>query len=198
MALGEKTYNANLPNGDLDDFLSDMNEEKASYSDTEDEGLDNLFGSAGESNAEETYGGGDDSDGYEDEEEEEKVNFDSGLASLSAEFAAMITDLAIPALIAMFVKCNPERLQATTDQLQKLTKAYTQYLQTKQIELTPGWMLIGVIASIYGTKIPVAMQEQKLKEKEEELRAKEKELELRMKEFEQQRKETAHEDGYSE
>ena len=198
MALGEKTYNANLPNGDLDDFLSDMNEEKASYSDTEDEGLDNLFGNSGESDTEETYGGGDDSDGYEDDEEEEKVNFDSGLASLSAEFAAMITDLAIPALIAMFVKCNPERLQATTDQLQKLTKAYTQYLQTKQIQLTPGWMLIGVIASIYGTKIPVAMQEQKLKKKEEELQAKEKELELRMKEFEQQRKETAHEDGYSE
>jgi hypothetical protein len=197
MALGEKTYNANLPNGDLDDFLSDMNEEKASYSDTEDEGLDNLFGNSGESDTEETYGG-DESEGYEDDEEEEKVNFDSGLASLSAEFAAMITDLAIPALIAMFVKCNPERLQATTDQLQKLTKAYTQYLQTKQIALSPGWMLIGVIASIYGTKIPVAMQEQKLKEKEEELRAKEKELELRMKEFEQQRKETAHEDGYSE
>lgn len=197
MALGEKTYNANLPNGDLDDFLSDMNEEKASYSDTEDEGLDNLFGNSEESDTEETYGGGE-SDGYEDDEEDEKVNFDSGLASLSAEFAAMITDLAIPALIAMFVKCNPERLQATTDQLQKLTKAYTQYLQTKQIQLTPGWMLIGVIASIYGTKIPVAMQEQKLKEKEEELRAKEKELELRMKEFDQQRKETAHEDGYSE
>lgn len=197
MALGEKTYNANLPNGDLDDFLSDMNEEKASYSDTEDEGLDNLFGNSGESDTEETYGG-DESDGYDEDDEEEKVNFDSGLASLSAEFAAMITDLAIPALIAMFVKCNPERLQATTDQLQKLTKAYTQYLQTKQIQLTPGWMLIGVIASIYGTKIPVAMQEQKLKEKEEELRAKEKELELRMKEFEQQRKETAHEDGYSE
>lgn len=197
MALGEKTYNANLPSGDLDDFLSDMNEEKASYSDTEDEGLDNLFGNSGESDTEETYGG-DESEGYEDDEEEEKVNFDSGLASLSAEFAAMITDLAIPALIAMFVKCNPERLQATTDQLQKLTKAYTQYLQTKQIQLTPGWMLIGVIASIYGTKIPIAMQEQKLKEKEEELRAKEKELELRMKEFDQQRKETAHEDGYSE
>ena len=197
MALGEKTYNANLPNGDLDDFLSDMNEEKASYSDTEDEGLDNLFGNSGESDTEETYGG-DESEGYEDDEEEEKVNFNSGLASLSAEFAAMITDLAIPALIAMFVKCNHERLQATTDQLQKLTKAYTQYLQTKQIQLTPGWMLIGVIASIYGTKIPIAMQEQKLKKKEEELQAKEKELELRMKEFEQQRKETAHEDGYSE
>lgn len=197
MALGDKTYNANLPSGDLDEFLSDMNQEKASYSDTEDEGLDNLFGNAGESDAEETYGGGDESDGYEDDEEE-KVNFDSGLASLSAEFAAMITDLAIPALIAMFVKCNPERLQATTDQLQKLTKAYTQYLQTKQIQLTPGWMLIGVIASIYATKIPNALQEQKLKEKEEELEAKEKELELRMKQFEAERKEATHENGSDE
>jgi hypothetical protein len=198
MSLGDKTYNANLPSGDLDEFLSDMNQEKASYSDTEDEGLNDLFNSQEESSSEEEFGGGYDEEGNEGGEDDERIEFDASMAGLSAEFAAMITDLAIPALIAMFVKCNPERLQATTDQLQKLTKAYTQYLQTKQIQLTPGWMLIGVIASIYGTKIPVAMQEQKLKEKEEELRAKEKELELRMKEFDQQRKETAHEDGYSE
>lgn len=198
MALGDKTYNANLPSGDLDEFLSDMNQEKASYSDTEDEGLNDLFNSQEESSTDDGFEGGFDGDGDEGGEDDERIEFDASMAGLSAEFAAMITDLAIPALIAMFVKCNPERLQATTDQLQKLTKAYTQYLQTKQIQLTPGWMLIGVIASIYGTKIPVAMQEQKLKEKEEELRAKEKELELRMKEFDQQRKETAHEDGYSE
>lgn len=193
MALGEKTYNANLPNGDLDDFLSDMNKEKASYSDTEDEGLDNLFGNEGENGSEETYGGdygGEDEEDYGGEEDEdERVEFDAGLASLSAEFAAMITDLAIPTLIAMFVKCDPERLQATKDQLQKLTKAYSQYLQTKKIQLTPGWMLIGVIASVYGTKIPIAIQEQKLKEKEEELKTREKELELRMKQFEYERKE---------
>lgn len=185
MALG---YNANLPNGDLDGFLSDMNEEKASYSDTEDEGLDNLFGNEEESGSEGEYEGGfsgGDEDG--DGGEEERVGFDPSLASLSAEFAAMITDLAIPALIAMFVKCDPQRLQATTDQLEKLTKAYSQYLQTKQIQLTPGWMLIGVIASVYGTKIPLALQEKKLKEKEEELKTKEKELELRMKEFNHQR-----------
>lgn len=198
MALGDKTYNANLPSGDLDEFLSDMNQEKASYSDTEDEGLNDLFNNQEESSTDDGFEGGFDGDGDEGGEDDERIEFDASMAGLSAEFAAMITDLAIPALIAMFVKCNPERLQATTDQLQKLTKAYTQYLQTKQIQLTPGWMLIGVIASIYGTKIPVAMQEQKLKEKEEELRAKEKELELRMKEFDQQRKETAHEDGYSE
>lgn len=189
MALGEKTYNANLPNGDLDDFLSDMNEEKASYSDTEDEGLDNLFGNDGENGSEEDYGGEDEGEGFDNDEEDERVEFDPGLASLSAEFAAMITDLAIPALIAMFVKCDPERLQATKDQLQKLTKAYSQYLQTKKIQLTPGWMLIGVIASVYGTKIPIAIQEQKLKEKEEELKTREKELELRMKQFENERKE---------
>lgn len=189
MTLGEKSYNANLPCGDLDDFLSDINEQKTAYSDSEDEGLDNLFEKEEEDASEEVYGGGYDDEDENDDEEEEKVNFDPGLASLSAEFAAMITDLAIPALIAMFVKCDPQRLQATTDQLQKLTKAYSQYLQTKQIQLTPGWMLIGVIASIYGTKIPIALQEQKLKEKEEELKTKEKELELRMKQFDVERKE---------
>ena len=191
MALG---YNANLPNGDLDDFLSEMNQEKASYSDSEDEGIDEILPQNEDSGSEDDYEGNYDSDEDGDGGEEERVGFDPSLASLSAEFAAMITDLAIPALIAMFVKCDPERLQATTDQLEKLTKAYSQYLQTKQIQLTPGWMLVGVIASVYGTKIPIALQEQKLKEREEELKTKEKELELRMKEFNNQRN-SAYENG---
>lgn len=184
MALG---YNANLPNGDLDDFLNEMNQEKASYSDSEDEGIDEILPQDEDNGLEDDYEGNYDGDEDGDGGEEERVGFDPSLASLSAEFAAMITDLAIPALIAMFVKCDPQRLQATTDQLEKLTKAYSQYLQTKQIQLTPGWMLIGVIASVYGTKIPIALQEQKLKEREEELKTKEKELELRMKEFNNQR-----------
>ena len=191
MALG---YNANLPNGDLDDFLSEMNQEKASYSDSEDEGIDEILPPNEDSVSEGEYEGNYDGDEDGGGEENERVEFDPSLASLSAEFAAMITDLAIPALIAMFVKCDPQRLQATTDQLEKLTKAYSQYLQTKQIQLTPGWMLIGVIASVYGTKIPIALQEQKLKEKEEELKTKEKELELRMKEFNSQRN-SAYENG---
>lgn len=191
MTLG---YNANLPNGDLDDFLNEMNQEKASYSDSEDEGIEEILPQNEDSGSEDDYEGNYDGDEDGDGGEEERVGFDPSLASLSAEFAAMITDLAIPALIAMFVKCDPERLQATTDQLEKLTKAYSQYLQTKQIQLTPGWMLVGVIASVYGTKIPIALQEQKLKEREEELKTKEKELELRMKEFNNQRN-SAYENG---
>lgn len=198
MALGDKTYNANLPNGDLDEFLSDMNEEKASYSDTEDEGLNDLFHYQEESSTDDGFDGGYDGEDNAGGEDDGRIEFDASLAGLSAEFAAMMTDLALPSLIAMFIKCNPEKLQATKDQYDKLTKAYTQYLQTKQIALTPGWMLIGVIASIYATKIPNALQEQKLKEKEEELEAKEKELELRMKQFEAERKEATHENGSDE
>lgn len=198
MALGDKTYNANLPSGDLDEFLSDMNQEKASYSDTEDEGLNDLFNNQEESSTDDGFEGGFDGDGDEGGEDDERIEFDASMAGLSAEFAAMMTDLALPSLIAMFIKCSPEKLQATKDQYDKLTKAYTQYLQTKQIALTPGWMLIGVIASIYATKIPNALQEQKLKEKEEELEAKEKELELRMKQFDAERKEATHENGSDE
>ena len=141
MALG---YNANLPNGDLDDFSNEMNQEKASYSDSEDEGIEEILPQDEDNPSEGEYEGNYDGDEDGDGGEEERVGFDPSLASLSAEFAAMITDLAIPALIAMFVKCDPQRLQATTDQLEKLTKAYSQYLQTKQIQLTPGWALIGV------------------------------------------------------
>lgn len=179
MKLGE-TYNANLPNGDLDGFLSDMSQPKAEYSDKEDEGMDDLFANE-EEEYEEDEEDGQDGEEYEDEEEE---TFDPQIAALSAEFAAMITDLAIPTIIAMFVKCEPSRLQATQDQLQKLTSAYSSYLKTKQIKLSPGWMLIGVIVSIYGAKVPMAMREAKLKEKEEELKQKEAELEKRQREYE--------------
>ena len=42
--------------------------------------------------------------------------------------------------------------------------------------MSPGWMLIGVIASIYATKVPLAIQERKLKEREDELAKREQQL----------------------
>lgn len=177
--VGEKTeehYEAELPNGDLDAFLNDMNQDKTSYTDHEDSGLDELFSATDSSSEAASL----EDEFFSDAGETEVITISPELAGLSADFAAMMTDLALPSLIALFLKCDPERLQATQDQYDKLVKAYAQYLQTKQIAMTPGWMLVGVIASIYATKIPVALQERKLKEKEEELARREKELMERM------------------
>lgn len=170
--VGEVTYNAELPNGDLEAFLSDMNQDKASYSDREDNGLDELFSESA------PMGDGELSDGdsFFEDKEREVFSVSPELAELSADFAAMMTDLALPSLIALFVKCDPEQLQATREQYDKLVKAYAQYLQTKQISMSPGWMLIGVIASIYATKVPLAIQERKLKEREDELAKREQQL----------------------
>ena len=177
--VGEVTYNAELPNGDLEAFLSDMNQDKASYSDREDNGLDELFSESA------PMGDGELSDGdsFFEDKEREVFSVSPELAELSADFAAMMTDLALPSLIALFVKCDPERLQATREQYDKLVKAYAQYLQTKQISMSPGWMLIGVIASIYATKVPLAIQERKLKEREDELAKREQQLAENMKIF---------------
>lgn len=181
MALGNETYNANLPNGDLDEFLSDINKEKTSYSQDEEEGLNDLFGDQTSCDFDGTQSDGEVTDQLEGDD---KISFNPEMASLSADFAAMMTDLALPSLIALFVKCDPEKLQATQEQYDKLVKAYTQYLETKQIQMTPGWMLVGVIASIYATKIPAAIRERKLKEREDELNAREKEFEERVRKFE--------------
>lgn len=189
--FGEETYKAELPNGNLTDFLKSINEEKASYSDSEEEGLDDIlpprqdppeFGINEGEFGEEGYNGGGGYDGgaYQDE----KITVTPEMASLSADFAAMMTDLALPSLIALFVKCNPEKLQATQDQYDKLVQAYSQYLSVKQIQLTPGWMLIGVVCSIYATKIPNAIKERELKEREDELKKREEELNERIKEME--------------
>lgn len=190
MALGKQTYNANLPSGDLDEFLADMSQEKASYSTDEEEGLDGLFSKENEDyESEDNYVNEDSDNDFDEASEDESIDFDPQMAELSAEFAAMMTDLALPSLIASFIKCSPEKLQATKEQYAKLTSAYAQYLKTKQIKLSPGWMLIGVIVSVYATKIPIALQEQKLKEKEDELKKKEQELEARAREFEKHRAE---------
>lgn len=184
MALGNETYNANLPNGDLDEFLSDINQEKTSYSQDEEEGLNDLFGDQTSNSDCDFDGTQSDGEVTDQLEGDDKISFNPEMASLSADFAAMMTDLALPSLIALFVKCDPEKLQATQEQYDKLVKAYTQYLETKQIQMTPGWMLVGVIASIYATKIPAAIRERKLKEREDELNAREKEFEERVRKFE--------------
>lgn len=166
--FGEEKYKAELPNGNLDEFLKSINEEKASYAESEEEGLDEVFNSEPEP----PEGGFD--GGYPCGNE--KITVSPEMAALSADFAAMMTDLALPSLIAHFVKCDPEKLAATQEQYDKLVKAYSQYLSVKEIELTPGWMLIGVVCSIYATKIPAAMKERELKEKEEQLKKREEEL----------------------
>lgn len=188
--FGEEQYKAELPNGNLTDFLKSMNEEKASYAESETEGLDEIIPPTPEYNEEDFSGGysgegdynggGYDGGPYQDE----KITVSPELASLSADFAAMMTDLALPSLIALFVKCDPEKLQATQDQYDKLVQAYSQYLQVKQIQLTPGWMLIGVVCSIYATKIPTALKERELKDREDELKRREEELNERLKNLE--------------
>lgn len=190
MALGNETYNANLPNGDLDEFLSDINKEKTSYSQDEEEGLNDLFGDQTSNSDCDFDGTQSDGEVTDQLEGDDKISFNPEMASLSADFAAMMTDLALPSLIALFVKCDPEKLQATQEQYDKLVKAYTQYLETKQIQMTPGWMLVGVIASIYATKIPAAIRERKLKEREDELNAREKEFEERVRKFETEKEVT--------
>ncbi len=179
-------YKAELPNGNLDDFLQSINQEKASYSDSETEGLDEIFKDP--EPPVDGFGDGFNGDGYDGggfggSKEEEKITISPEMASLSADFAAMMTDLALPSLIAIFIKCDPEKLQATQDQYDKLVQAYSQYLSVKQIELTPGWMLIGVVCSIYATKIPNALKERELKEREEQLNKREEELTQRLQEL---------------
>lgn len=185
--FGGQQYKAELPNGDLDAFLKSINEEKASYSDSETEGLEEILPPSpepGEYFSGGGYGEGFNEGGFEGggygSPEDEKIIVSPEIAALSADFAAMMTDLALPSAIAMFVKCDPEKLQATQDQYDKLVKAYAQYLSVKQIELTPGWMLIGVVCSIYATKIPTALKERELKDKEDELKKREDELNERL------------------
>lgn len=187
--IGEKEYTAELPNGDLNSFLSDMNESKTSYSESEEEGLNDLFDKSNTTNGNttngatennQTLGGANGTNGTTDNGNgEEKTTFNPELANLSSEFAAMLTDLAIPSLIAMLLKCDSEKLQATEEQYKQLVEAYSKYLQTKQIAISPGLMLVGAIVSIYATKIPTAIKERELKQREQELNRREEELEKR-------------------
>ncbi len=123
----------------------------------------------------------------EEVEEQQKVTntevrTELNLAKLQEPTAGIVVglmDSLIPVLFALVLKGTSEdKIKLTSDEKENLTSAWAQYLKDVQVNLTPGMVLLGTIAIIYGSKITVALSDRNKEKKEsEEIASLRKELE---------------------
>lgn len=102
----------------------------------------------------------------------------------TAEIIVGTTDMLVPALLCMLIKhtdAGDYKLQP--DESETLVNAWANYLGEKSIDLSPGWALIGSIATIYGSKLMIAFATRKERHELEEMRKQRAEMERQIAEL---------------
>lgn len=102
----------------------------------------------------------------------------------TAEIIVGTTDMLVPALLCMLIKhtdAGDYKLQP--DESETLVNAWANYLGEKSIDLSPGWALIGSIATIYGSKLMMAFATRKERHELEEMRKQRAEMERQIAEL---------------
>ena len=143
---------------DINDYLSEMGAEKQdmNLSDTLDEDLP-----------------------FDTETEEQTMQMPSDVANATGKMFASVIDTVLPETLAMLSKGDVEDYKAAPTDRKELEKALGKYLAIKGTDIPPGVMLLILILSIYGMKVPQALQERKFNNKMQELEAREKALQER-------------------
>ncbi len=95
----------------------------------------------------------------------------------TAEIIVGTTDMLVPALLCMLIKhTDAGDYKLKPDESETLVAAWANYLGEKSIDLSPGWALIGSIATIYGSKLMMAFATRKERQELEQLRREREEL----------------------
>ena len=98
----------------------------------------------------------------------------------TAQIVVTLMDTLVPVLLLLIIKgANEDKLKLTGEEKETLTQAWAQYLKDSNVQMSPGAVLIGTVAVIYGAKITLALTEMKRNQKEnEELKQLRAELDL--------------------
>ena len=75
------------------------------------------------------------------------------LAKPSASLCVSIIDIILPALVAYFYKADKQLFKLDDDEKNTLTDAFSNYLKDKNMDMSPGSILLMTIAGIYIPKI---------------------------------------------
>lgn len=80
----------------------------------------------------------------------------------TAQIVTTLMDTIIPVLLVLLLKgANEDQLKLNDDEKETLTQAWAQYLKDSNVQMSPGVVLLGSIAIIYGAKITLALSETK-------------------------------------
>jgi hypothetical protein len=92
----------------------------------------------------------------------ERTTMTKSASNAAGELATTVTDTVLPMLIGMIAQSDSARFKATETEREELKQALSRYLELKG-DIPPGVMLIIIIAVIYGSKIPAAIELRKQK-----------------------------------
>jgi hypothetical protein len=153
--------------GGIDNYMKELKQPKQAQEIDETEGLDEL----------------NDMQPEQEVEPLEKLKASNAFATSSASLLTIALDSTFSTLLGMYSGDEPENYKADEDQRDELQKAIAEYIKLKGADIPPGFALVIIILSIYGTKGAMAFQFKKLKKENE---AKDKEIEtlkLKLEEF---------------
>jgi len=165
--LGDKnTINTNYPTGDLESFLTEIQAPKQNMNISEAEGLEEF-------------------EALQDAEKPEKEDLvmKSPVANASGKLLATVIDTTLPAALGFLAKEEGSGYKADEEDRNELEKALGEYMKLKGGDIPPGMMVLVLVLSIYGAKIPLAMQHRKINAERQELEQQKKDLEAREKAF---------------
>lgn len=87
----------------------------------------------------------------------------------TAKIIVQLMDVLVPVVIVLIIKgADSEQLKLTSEETQTLTEAWALYLRDSNVQMSPGMVLLGTIGIIYGSKVVIALQENKKAEQEEQ------------------------------
>lgn len=158
----EKKINTEYPTGDLETFLTEIQSPKQNMNISEDEGLEEL----------ETLQ-------VTEKTEKEDLVMKSSVANASGKLLATVIDTSLPAVCGFFAKGNPKKYKADEEERTELEKALGEYMKLKGGDIPPGMMVLVLVLSIYGSKIPMVIQDRKMNIERLEFEQQKKDLEAR-------------------
>ena len=102
----------------------------------------------------------------------------------TAEIIVGTTDMLLPAVLCLLIKhTDTADYKLQPDEQETLVNAWANYLGEKSIDLSPGWALIGSIATIYGSKLLMAFATRKERHELEQMRQERKEMQRQIEEL---------------
>ncbi len=144
--------NTEFPTGNLDDFMSEMIQPKQNM-DIDERPLE--------------------SEAFEQatltEEPEAEIQMKAAPARATAKLIVNVIDNTIPATLGIVAKEESTGFKASPDERSELVEAMTEYVRLKGGDVPPGVMVMILICTIYGSKVPYALQQRKLNTMREEL-----------------------------
>jgi len=158
----DNNINTNYPTGDLESFLTEIQAPKQNMNISEEEGLDEL-------------------ETLQEIEKPEKDDLvmKGSVANASGKLLATVIDTSLPAALGFLAKEKGSVYKADEEDRAELEKALGEYMKLKGGDIPPGMMVLVLVLSIYGAKIPMAIQHRKMNVERLELEQQKKDLEAR-------------------